>query len=548
VATAASSSDLPARTPPAATTTTAAVARRAGPSLVAGGVFAYVILRMAFDAGGYFPPSYLSAGMIAFATVGVLLIATRPLYALSTQALTAVIALGGLALWAGLSSLWSPAPSAAIDAMQRDLAYVALLALGLIAAGSGRYARRLVWLALGVICVICGAALLARLYPDVVSGDETSPGFYRLSYPLTYWNELGALCAVGTALAFGLAADPSVRWALRGLAGAVTVPLLITLTMTLSRGAWIALIAGLVVLVLLGAHRGSLLLTGAIVGGGCALALLRLQSYPALIDDPTAGSGRESAGHAFGPQLLLLSLAVGVALGAFGAARASEELMTRLDRAFRPVIIGVGVLAAVLLIGGAAFHSSSADALVVKQLHDVGDWVDKQWDDFNAPAGLGPTAQGAKRITSGVSGTRSEVYRVALDDFGDAPFEGNGAGSFRVSWLSQRRIGEQLVNTHSLELETLAELGIVGGGLLAVFLGSIGYAAVRSRLKPGGLTRSQSAAVGAAFTVWAVHSAVDWDWQMGALTGVVLLLACTLFPYGRSRRVRTRPRTARAAA
>jgi hypothetical protein len=520
------------------------VVRRAGPSAVAGGVFALLIVRMAFDAGGYFPPSYLSAGAIAFLTVAVLLVLARPRYALSTQALTAIVALGGLALWTGLSSLWSPAPSAAVEAMQRDLAYVALLALGLIAAGSGRYARHLVWLALGVICVICGAALLSRLYPDVVSSPRQGQGFYRLSYPLTYWNALGALAGVGAVLGFGLAADPTVRWGMRGLAGAVTLPLVITLTMTLSRGAWLALIVGLVVLVLLGAHRGSLLLTAAIVGGGCALALLRLQSYSALIDDPTAGSGQESAGHAFGPQLLLLSAAVGVTLAVFGAARSSPELMTRLDRAFRPLMIGIGVLAAVLLVGGYAFRSSSADAVVANQFADVGDWIDRQWDDFMAPAGLGPAETGTKRITAGFSGSRSDVYRVALDAFGGAPFEGAGGGSFRVHWFAERRIGEQSVNAHSLELETLAELGVVGSALLAAFLGAIGYAAVRSRLKPGGLTRSQSAAVGAACTVWVVHSAVDWDWQMSALTGTVLLLACTLFPYGRRRRIRTRPRTA----
>jgi hypothetical protein len=527
--------EIAAGTPPAAVTT-ADVLRRAGPSAVAGGVFAALIVRMAFDAGGYFPPSYLSAGAIAFLAVGVLLIAARPQYGLSTQALTAVVALGGLALWTGLSSLWSPAPSAAIEAMQRDLSYLALLGLGMIAAGSGRYARHLVWVALGAICLICGAALLSRLYPDIVHGDDQTAAFYRLSYPLTYWNALGALAGVGAVLAFGLAADPTVRWGLRGLAGALTVPLVLVMTMTLSRGAWIAVVVALIVLVLLGAHRGSLLLTAAIVGAGCGLALIRLGTYPALIDDPAAGNGQQSAGHAFGPQLVLLCAAVGVTLAVFGKARSSPELMSSLDRAFRPLMLGLAAVAAVLLVGGYAFRSSSVDGVVANQLADVGDWINHQWDDFMAPAGLAPANSGTQRITSGLSGSRSEAYRVALDGFGNKPLQGSGGGSFRVHWLAERRLGEQVVNAHSLELETLSELGIVGGALLASFLGAIGYAAVRSRLKPGGLTRSQSAAVAAACTVWVVHSAVDWDWQMGALTGVVLLLACTLFPYGRRRR------------
>ena len=34
-------------------------------------------------------------------------------------------------------------------------------------------------------------------------------------------------------------------------------------------------------------------------------------------------------------------------------------------------------------------------------------------------------------------------------------------------------------------------------------------------------------------------SAVDWDWQMPALTGCVLVLAATLYPVGTARRRRS---------
>jgi hypothetical protein len=50
------------------------------------------------------------------------------------------------------------------------------------------------------------------------------------------------------------------------------------------------------------------------------------------------------------------------------------------------------------------------------------------------------------------------------------------------------------------------------------------------------LPRSHAAAVGAACAVWVAHSAVDWDWQMPALTGCVLVLAATLYPVGTRRR------------
>jgi hypothetical protein len=37
-----------------------------------------------------------------------------------------------------------------------------------------------------------------------------------------------------------------------------------------------------------------------------------------------------------------------------------------------------------------------------------------------------------------------------------------------------------------------------------------------------------------------VHAAVDWDWQVPALTGTALVLAAALFPEGRRRRTGNR--------
>jgi O-antigen ligase len=149
---------------------------------------------------------------------------------------------------------------------------------------------------------------------------------------------------------------------------------------------------------------------------------------------------------------------------------------------------------------------------------------------------------GAARLTS-TKGTRSDLYRVSLDGFQAHPLWGAGAGTFKARWIEARDVSETVENAHSLEIETLGDTGIVGALLLLAFLGAVITAAVRSRVRPGGLPRAQVAAVGGACTVWLVHSFVDWDWQQPALTGVVLLLACTLFPYGRGVRRRERPRS-----
>jgi hypothetical protein len=515
----------------------AQIARRAVPSAVAGLAAAILVLRMAWDAGGYFPPAYLSAGAIALGVCGVILLVTFPRFALSTEALVAVAALSLLTLWTGLSSLWSSAPSAAVEAMQRDLAYVGLLGLALIAAGSGRYARQLVWGVLAVITIICGAALLARLFPDIIREPRNAFDAYRLSYPLTYWNALGALAAIGSVLSFGLAADPRTHWVLRATAGALAVLLVTTMYLSLSRGAWMALFAGLAVLAALGAHRGSLLLTGGIVGVGCAAALGRLSAYAALTDNPHAGSGQQAAGHAYGAQLLVICALVAGALGFVAIARSSPYVMQRLDRAFRPVLMGAGAALALILVVGYAARAADTEGFVASQMISAQHWVDRQWDDFMATSA--PPVAGSGRVTSGATGTRSELYRVALDNFGDHPLLGGGAGSFRIRWIADRTIGENVVNAHSLGIETLSELGIVGVILLALFIGAIVAAAVRARIRPGGLPRAQGAAVAGACAVWVVHSAVDWDWQVTALTAIAIVLAATLFPYGRVRVRRT---------
>ena len=83
--------------------------------------------------------------------------------------------------------------------------------------------------------------------------------------------------------------------------------------LSLSRGAWLALGVGVLVLLLASRERWSLAGSLALVGGLTALAALRLGDLPALVDDPTLGSGQLDAGRGLWPQLLgLLLLAGGV--------------------------------------------------------------------------------------------------------------------------------------------------------------------------------------------------------------------------------------------
>jgi len=510
---------------------------RTWPSAVAGVIGVVLLLALAWDAGGYFPSSYLAVGAIAFFVCAVLLAAATPRYRVSTAALIGLGALAALTLWTAASATWSVTPDTALEDAQRNLTYLALFGLALIAAGSGRLARHFVWLILGAIVIVSLAALLSRLYPDLIETGAplaTLTG-YRLDYPFTYWNALGALASMGAVLGLGLAADARAPVALRPLAAGGAVIAATTMYLTFSRGAWMALAVGLVVLVALAVNRGSLLLSGGIVGLGTALVVLRLEAYPALIDDPSAEAGQEAAGAAFGPYLLLIVAGVIAAQLAVATMRASPRLMVVLRKIFRPLLIGLAGLAVVGFLVAYGVAGSKAEERSAGAIADGRDLLDRQWDDFMRPGGF--TAVGSARLTT-TRGTRSDVYRVAIDGFEAHPLRGEGSGAFEYRWMRDREVTEKVRDAHSLYLETASELGLVGLCFLLVFIGSLVWAAVRSRLRPGGLGRSASAAVAAACAVWAVHAAVDWDWQMTALTGTALMLGATLYPYGQQRRRR----------
>jgi O-antigen ligase len=127
---------------------------------------------------------------------------------------------------------------------------------------------------------------------------------------------------------------------------------------------------------------------------------------------------------------------------------------------------------------------------------------------------------GASRLTSFES-NRYAYWRVAFRAFSDEPIRGVGAGGWAVYWLRDRPFAEAAQDAHSLPLQTLAELGLIGVAFLATFVGGV---AVESRRA---LRSSPVLAAGpaAALVVYAVHAPLDWDWQMPAVTLVAIVLA-----------------------
>ena len=72
-----------------------------------------------------------------------------------------------------------------------------------------------------------------------------------------------------------------------------------------------------------------------------------------------------------------------------------------------------------------------------------------------------PLSGGAGRLVTFQS-DRYDYWRVALEAFAHEPLIGVGAGGWAVWWLRHRPYASGVVDAHSLELQTLAELGLIG--------------------------------------------------------------------------------------
>src|SRR3954447_2562900 len=156
---------------------------------------------LCFSAGGFFAGTTAVAAIAAL--VALLLritLARHPWEGWSAGLSVGAGALALFAVWTLASSQWSGAPGRALLEFDRTLLYLAaFVVFGLFAARAGDLAVVLRWTA-AAACGVCIVALATRLAPGTFPTDRP-PSHTRLEFPLTYWNSLGALAAVGLVLA-----------------------------------------------------------------------------------------------------------------------------------------------------------------------------------------------------------------------------------------------------------------------------------------------------------------------------------------------------------
>ena len=258
-------------------------------SRVATGIAAaVVVVALAFASGGYHPSDY---GLLILAFALVVLVASfvADSVAIDRRTVVFVAALAGLAMWALVSVLWSPAAAWPVLEAERGLLYaVAAAALVLVVTPA-----RVTALVAGIVA----AATLVAVYALTTERADTG----QLAEPIGYWNALGLLLVVGLLLGVGLVLHGD-GW-LRLLAGAALVPLSVALYLTFSRGSLLALLVGLLVLVVTERRvvaavlpRGRLLVGAAlVVVAAVALAALAREGGPSAAADRALQAFRQEA-------------------------------------------------------------------------------------------------------------------------------------------------------------------------------------------------------------------------------------------------------------
>jgi uncharacterized integral membrane protein len=446
---------------------------------------------LAFFTGGYFDEPRAWSGLIVWLLVAIAAVINgRSL----PRARTAWLAFGGLAAlaaWTLASIAWAPVAGSAYHAGQTTVLYLGALLVATMLL-PGRWQRAVEpALASGTLIVI-GYGTSERLVPGLLHFSRSVSAQGRLEQPLTYWNAMGELAALGFVLCARIAGDGDRDPRLRAAAAAASAPLGLGLYLSFSRGALFACAAGIVALVVLAPRREQLEGLIVTIAAG-ALAAAAAAPFGGVTSLSGALSTREWQG-AVVLVLLFVIMAVASSVEWGLQRRDTDGGPLRLPRAapwLATALICAGLGGAIVV--GAKEHSATA------------------------------LSASASRYTT-LQSNRYAYWRVTFKAFEHEPLRGVGAGGWAVWWLRYRPFSESATDAHSLPFQTLAELGVVGVALLLTFVGAVALSAARAvRARP-----ALAAGPVAGLVVYLVHSPLDWDWQMPAVSLVAFVLAGTV--------------------
>src|SRR3954447_4839311 len=462
---------------------------------------ALLVLWFSFHAGGYFPNSTgFVAVVVAILLTLRLTLNPQPIAGISLIGLAAIATLGLFALWTLASAWWSDAPARAMVEFDRVLLYLLVLALYV---SVPRTAARVAWmvrLMAFAIAAVAIAGLITRVLPDVWT---ISPNVEnnRLSFPLTYWNALGILATIGLILCLHLTSYVREHRAVRVVAAALVPAIGCAIFFTFSRGA-LAVGIGAVVLYALVA-RPRALVNGLLATVPTTFIAVKTAYGADLLATPYPGTpAAVDQGHRVAVVCFLCVIAAALIRGALTLAD-ERVAAVRVPGPNRRLVIGASAAVVVLVLGGAALAAGAPHK------------VSRQYDRFVHGNQIKANGDLRSRLTNPGNNGRLDHWRAAMDGYRENRLHGTGAGTYQELWAQHRREQFTVNDGHSLYVEVLGELGIVGLLLVVAAILVVLVGVVRSNRGAQGATYG---AIFVAGVAWALHAGVDWDWEMPAVT------------------------------
>jgi O-antigen ligase len=472
-----------------------------------------LVVYLGLEGGGYDPLVHDRVGiaiwwvLLAGVAVGALPRRRPPALACAALALFAAFV-----VWTALSLSWTESAERTSADLARVAGYLGAFCLAIFLAGGSR-SRRLVAAVAAGVAAIGIVALLSRLHPSWFPASHETARFLtsgreRLSYPLNYWNGLAGLIAIGAPLLLQVATCARTV-ASRALAAAALPALALASFFTFSRAGIAAAFIAVAVFLAFAPDRLPKLFTALVVAAGSAVLVVA-----ATHRDSLQHALQNETAHHQGNEMLVLTLVVCAIIGLVQAGFSIALLQGRrpswsvVSRHQSRVAVAVAALA--LLIAAVALDAPGRAA--------------DGWDEFKREAGPG---KGTERLGSVAGESRYQFWSAAVKENASKPLTGTGSGTFEYWWARNGDVAENVHDTHSLYLQTLGELGIVGLVVLAAFLAAVLIGGGRNAVLLG-RARPELAAALAGCTAFCLTSISDWMWQIPVLAVAFLLLAAVL--------------------
>jgi O-Antigen ligase len=431
------------------------------------------------ESADWLPYAFLAALLLA------VVLATGSAVRPDRRELLALGAFVALAGWEAISISWSAVPDLARDEALLTLFYGIALVVPLLTLRTARdrlFASAAVAAAAATVAV--GAGIVLRY------GTNQLDHYYlgRLSFPISYPNAQAAVFLIGFWPAVVLAAQRRLSPVTRALALGAASAISSGWLTAQSKGGVLSIAVSAALVFAFSPLRLRLLPPTLIAA---ALAAAAYDPLTAPYRSATVAEVKGAGGA------ILVATAVGALLGlAYALVDRRLELGPRGVRA-------AGAAALVLFVAGSAL----AVTLFFARVYHSG-WVGDQWRAFKHAQ----MTKGASSHLFQFGSYRYDIWRVAIREFEHHPLGGLGSRGFGPAYLEERRSPDVPARAHSLELDALSELGVVGLVLLVCVLVPPLLPIVRRM-------RARDPAATAAFagaTYWLVHASVDWIWTVPA--------------------------------